>query len=81
MKEVVEIGHPPVGRMVGLCCWLFVELHDFRVRRSRQLVSPQALDRWLDADPSWLLITDRGFVLVTSADASQDELPTIHHFR
>jgi hypothetical protein len=43
MKEVVEIGHPPVGRRVGLHCWLFVELHDFRVRRSRRLLSPRAL--------------------------------------
>jgi hypothetical protein len=42
MKEVVEIGHPLVGRRAELRCWLFVELHDFRVRRSRWLVSPRA---------------------------------------
>jgi hypothetical protein len=43
-------------------------------------VSPRALGEWLGADPSWLLVTDRGFVLVTSNDASQDELPTVYHF-
>ena len=40
MEKVVEVRHPLVGQRVGLCRWIQVKLHDFKVRWSRPLVSP-----------------------------------------
>ena len=39
-EEVVEVERPPVDQRVKLCCWVLFEVHDFRVRWSRRLVSP-----------------------------------------
>ena len=41
MKEVVEVEYPPVDQRLKLCRGVFFELHDFRARRSRRLVSPR----------------------------------------
>ena len=41
-EEVIEVRHPLVGQRVGLCHWILIKLHDFRVGWSRWLVSPRA---------------------------------------
>jgi len=41
-EEVVEVRQPLVDQRVRLCRWILIKLHDFGVRWSRRLVSPQA---------------------------------------
>jgi hypothetical protein len=40
VKEVIDIRCPSVGQRVELYHWIFVELYDLKVGRSRWSVSP-----------------------------------------
>jgi hypothetical protein len=76
MEEAIEIRCPPVGQRVRLCRWFFVKLHDLEVKRSRWLDSPQAQGRQPITSLFWLLVADRGLVLIAGKDASWDRLST-----
>jgi hypothetical protein len=79
-EEVVKIRHPPVDRRVGLRRWFPVKLHDLEVRRSQRLTSPHAQGRQFVLGPIWLLVADRGLILIASKDAGRNGLAARRHF-
>ena len=69
MEEVVEVGRPPISQRVGLCRWILLKLHDFKVGWSRRLVSPRGQGGRPITGLFWLLTADQGLVLIASEDA------------
>ena len=80
VEEVVEVRHPLVGQRVRLCCWILVNLHDFRVRWSQWLVSPQDKGRQHVIGLIRLLVADRGLVLIAGEDAHRHQLSARRRF-
>ena len=81
MEEVVEVRRPLVGERVGLCRWILVKLHDSGVGWSRRLVNPRAQGRRPITGLFWLLVVDRGLVLIAGEDARRHRLSARCHFR
>ena len=68
-EEVVEVRRLPINQRVRLYHWILVELHDFRIGWSRWLVSLGAQGRRPITSLFWLLVADRGLMLITGEDA------------